>query len=281
LRKGPDVLAYERFGTGEPLVLIHGIGHRRQAWYPVVDRLAQEYDVIIVDLPGHGGSTPLDRSLPAKDAFREAFAELFAELGIERPHAVGNSLGGLIALELGEQDLARSVTALSPAGFWSGTRDFLYIRMLFGAVLASARLMRPIAGRLARSATGRMLLMGWLHTHPTRLAPETILGDLANMLHARPTVHHLLGQAYTFMPGEPRGIPVTIAWAQRDRVLLPYQARRARRMMPHATHLWLEGCGHVPMPDDPQLVAETIIAGARCAVPEDPRVTVTTTGTER
>jgi pimeloyl-ACP methyl ester carboxylesterase len=261
------VLAYERFGSGEPLVLIHGIGHRRQTWYPVVDRLAQEFDVIIPDLPGHGGSPALDASVPAKDGFRTAFEELFTGLGIERPHVAGNSLGGLIALELGEDDLARSVIALSPAGFWAGPRDFGYVRALFGSVLASARLLRPIAGPLARSVTGRMALMGWLYAHPQNVAPEMVLGDLDNMLRARPTVLRLLAQAYAFAPSGASEVPVTIAWAEHDRVLLPYQAGRARRILPHATHLWLDHCGHVPMPDDPELVAATLIAGARTAVP--------------
>jgi pimeloyl-ACP methyl ester carboxylesterase len=269
------VLAYERFGSGEPLVLIHGIGHRRQTWYPVVDALAAEFDVVIADLPGHGGSAPLDTTVPARDAFRAAFEELFVDLGIERPHVVGNSLGGLIALELGNDGLARSVTALSPAGFWSGARDFVYIRALFGSILLSARLVRPLAAPLARSVAGRKALMGWLYAHPENAAPQMVAGDLANMLRARPTVEHLLGQAYPFVPGEP-SVPTTIAWARRDKVLLPYQARRARRILPDATHVWLDDCGHVPMSDHPELVAATIAAGARGAVPLDARATTTT-----
>jgi pimeloyl-ACP methyl ester carboxylesterase len=270
------VLAYERFGSGEPLVLIHGIGHRRQTWYPVVDRLAREFDVIIPDLPGHGGSAALDTSIPAKDAFRASFEGLFAGLGIDRPHVVGNSLGGLIALELGKDDLARSVTALSPAGFWIGPRDFTYVRALFGSILFSARLMRPLAAPLARSVAGRMALMGWLYAHPQNAKPEMVVGDLENMLQARPTVQHLLGQAYPFVPGgSSDSVPTTIAWAEHDKVLLPYQAKRARRILPQAQHLWLDHCGHVPMSDDPKLVAQIIAAGARRAVRLD---AVTTTG---
>ena len=49
-------LVYTRKGSGEPLVLIHGIGHRRQAWDPVFERLAESYDVIAVDLAGFGES---------------------------------------------------------------------------------------------------------------------------------------------------------------------------------------------------------------------------------
>jgi len=53
------MLAFERHGSGDPLVLVHGVTHRRQAWYPVLDELAEQREVILVDLPGHGESPPL------------------------------------------------------------------------------------------------------------------------------------------------------------------------------------------------------------------------------
>jgi pimeloyl-ACP methyl ester carboxylesterase len=259
------VLAYERSGSGEPLVLIHGIGHRRQAWRPVLDRLAESYDVIAVDLPGHGESADgLDPSLAPKDALRTALEETFAHLEVDRPHIVGNSLGGLIALEAAQAGLARSVTALSPAGFWTGPRDFLYVRGLFSTVLAIARLTRPVAGPLLSTRLGRTALFGWLHTRPWPVDPDLARGDFANMLRARPTIGTLIAAAYPYEVAEGAiEVPTTIAWSQRDLVLLPYQARRAARLLPQARHVRLAGVGHVPMPDDPALVVATIRAGAR------------------
>lgn len=52
-------LACERYGSGQPLILLHGLGHRRQAWYPIVELLAPHREVILADLPGHGESPPL------------------------------------------------------------------------------------------------------------------------------------------------------------------------------------------------------------------------------
>jgi pimeloyl-ACP methyl ester carboxylesterase len=52
---------------------------------------------------------------------------------------------------------------------------------------------------------------------------------------------------------------VTVAWGTRDRILLPRQADRARRALPRATHVALDGCGHVPMNDAPDLVAGVIL----------------------
>jgi pimeloyl-ACP methyl ester carboxylesterase len=261
------VLAYERVGSGEPLVLIHGIGHRRQAWYPVLDRLAASYDVIAVDLPGHGESTDLlDPSLPVKEAMSAALEATFVELGVDRPHVVGNSLGGLIALEAAQDGLARSVTALSPAGFWGGPRDFLYVRALFGGILAAARAAQPVAGPLLRTRAGRAAMFGWLHSHPGAIDPTLARGDFANLLSARPTVTRLLAAAYPFAVSEEAvEVPTTIAWSERDHVLLPYQARRAQELLPSAEHVMLPGVGHVPMPDDPELVVATIRAGTGLA----------------
>jgi pimeloyl-ACP methyl ester carboxylesterase len=60
-------------------------------------------------------------------------------------------------------------------------------------------------------------------------------------------------------PGTPVDCPVTIAWGTHDRLMLPRQADRARRMLPTATHVWLHGCGHVPTWDDPEAVAKLLL----------------------
>ena len=95
-------IAYARSGSGDPLVLIHGLGGSRRIWEPVVDRLAAERDVIAVDLPGFGESAELapDDGPPTPASLAATVADLCAELGIERPHVAGNSLGGWVALEL-------------------------------------------------------------------------------------------------------------------------------------------------------------------------------------
>jgi pimeloyl-ACP methyl ester carboxylesterase len=53
-------LAIERFGSGEPLVLIHGMGSAATAWKPIIPKLSDKFEVRPVDLPGHG-QTPLDK----------------------------------------------------------------------------------------------------------------------------------------------------------------------------------------------------------------------------
>lgn len=116
-------LNHHRSGHGDPLLLIHGIGSRWQMWEPVIGTLAAQHEVIAIDLPGFGDSPmPAPGTAPGLDSLTslvQAFAE---QIGVGRPHVAGNSLGGLIALELAKRGQARSATALSPPDSPAGPR---------------------------------------------------------------------------------------------------------------------------------------------------------------
>src|SRR5215469_5580035 len=141
-------LCYRRTGSGPPLALIHGIGSRWQVWEPVLDRLADERDVVAFDLPGFGASPMPPPGTPAGTAsLTRLVREFLDELGLERPHVGGNSLGGLIALELAKQGRAASVTALSPAGFHN-SREAVFERTSLQLTVRVARLLAPRADRL-------------------------------------------------------------------------------------------------------------------------------------
>lgn len=253
------MLSYERHGAGPTIVLIHGIGHRRQAWRDVIGLLSPDFDVIALDLPGHGESPDIDLDgRSAKEAVRAELETLLEHLNVSEPIMVGNSLGGMIALEAGADRIASSVVGLSPAGFWRNRYELAYIRSLFRTMIAAGKVLRPIASRLLETRIGRVIAFSWLAAHPTRVRPEDGVGDLDGLIRALPTLSGLFKQAYPFDGEIDLSIPVTIAWSAQDRVLFPGQRRRAQRMVPHANVFQLKGCGHVPMIDDPALVAQTI-----------------------
>ncbi|MFF4582311.1 alpha/beta fold hydrolase [Streptomyces sp. NPDC001373] len=259
-------VAYERKGAGEPLLLLHGIGHHLQAWHPVSDVLAAEYDVIAVDLPGFGASEPLPPGVPYDLAtVATALGALCAALGVERPHLAGNSLGGLLALEMGRLGTARSVTALSPAGFWSeAERVYVFTALL--ALRAGARaLPRQALERLARTTAGRAALTGAIYARPGRRAPEAVVAETLALRGATGFRGTLAAGGSVRFDHDLPGLPVTIAWGSRDRLLPPRQGVRAKRTVPGARLVRLRGCGHVPMNDDPALVARVVRETARAA----------------
>jgi pimeloyl-ACP methyl ester carboxylesterase len=251
---------YHREGKGQPLVLLHGIGHHWQGWRPVIDRLAAEFDVIACDSPGFGRSAPLPAGVePTIPAYVDAFEWFLAEIGLERPHVAGSSMGGAIALELARRRAIASASAFSPAGFWTPTeRRFCQISL--GALANTPAPVRPLIAALARTRPGRVALFSQIVGDPSRVPAEEAVATLTDAW-AAPAMRPALDafSHYRFTAGEElRGTPVTIAWGRRD-YLLPYrlQAPRARTMLPWATHVTL-GAGHVPFFDDPAAVAEVI-----------------------
>ncbi|MER6013242.1 alpha/beta fold hydrolase [Streptomyces bluensis] len=267
---GPVTVAYEQQGTGEPLVLLHGVGHHRQAWDAIVPLLAGQRKTIAMDLPGFGESPDLDptvsRDLPTAVAWLGA---VFAELGMERPHVVGHSLGGLIALHLGQAGLARSVTALAPAGFWTDAERRHTYSML-AAARQSVRLLPDTAMvRLAHTAAARAALAGTLYGRPDRCPPETLVSDLRALRDATAFNATLrAGRAPGLFTGDIPDVPVTIVWGACDRILPPRQAARVLAMIPRARLVELPDCGHIPMNDAPDLVARIILEATPSASEE-------------
>ncbi len=259
-------LAYERAGTGPGLILLHGLGHRRQGWDAVRDRLTPHRDVITIDLPGHGQSPPLraGEQHPV-EAIAAQIGALLSELGLSRPHLAGNSLGGTIALALAVQGRAASVTALSPAGFPGHDYEFHYDRVLFTLTRVLARGIRPLVPALSASAAGRALLYGAMVTRPGLITPEQARGDVDAFAAAGEAMRAVFAGPMRFTATVPDDVPVTIAWGTSDRVLPVSNVRVARRAIPRARFVPLPGCGHVPMTDDPDLVARILLAGSGTA----------------
>ncbi len=250
-------LAYDRRGSGEPVVLIHGIGHRRQAWEPVLDRLAETYDVITVDLAGFGESPRYARGVPySMENACTDLAENFAAWGIERPHVVGNSLGGAIALELAARGLASSATALSPAGFFNRL-GLLRALGVLGALRIASQVPDAVLRFIARSERGRVLLGRVLYSHPERQTFEQAYGDARALKWCRGFEGVArAGLRYSF--DQPVDVPATVAWGTRDLILPPSQAEIARTRLPDAVHVSLPGAGHVPMIDVPEQIVEIV-----------------------
>ncbi|HEY7342888.1 MAG TPA: alpha/beta fold hydrolase [Ktedonobacterales bacterium] len=256
------VIHYERSGQGEPLLLLHGIGSGLRIWDPVLPMLTSHYDVIAVDLPGHGDSPILDDGTPPDAVgFAGALARFMDELGIETAHLVGNSLGGWTALELAKMGRARSVICLSPAGLWRNKTP-VYDIVLFRVSRWLARMLLPVAPTVLGSPIGRTLVLAHLFGRPWSLPSNAALEAVRTFARTpgfEPTFRATTRER--FAGGRQIDAPVTVAWGVRDRVLLPGLARFHDELPPQTRWLTLPGCGHVPTYDDPGLVAGVILNG--------------------
>jgi pimeloyl-ACP methyl ester carboxylesterase len=249
-------------GSGEPLLLIHGLGSHYKVWEPVMDRLAVEREVVGIDLPGFGDSPPLaDDGTPSAHELTDAVEAFLDDLGWDRPHIAGNSLGGWIALELAKRKRASSVAAIGPAGF-GNKRERAFTVESLRAAHRMTQLTYGIAPRLMSSPAGRKLFLSQNFVRAERMTPEAAVATLRNFADSPggPGALEALRQGH-FSGGQQIDVPVTMIWGEYER-LLPRRQRQAARSLkavPGARLVWLRGCGHAPMWDDPPQVAQAVL----------------------
>jgi pimeloyl-ACP methyl ester carboxylesterase len=263
-------LAYTRTGTrGRPvLVLLHALGSTRHVWDPVVRLLTDRYDVIAVDLPGFGESPGLpDDVEPHPAAIAAAVDRFLDDLGVAEPHLVGNSLGGWIALELAEVRPTTSVTLLSPAGLWRRNTP-AYCRISLRMTRWLARHAERLLCWLVTFRVGRFLVLAQTHGRPLQATPEQAQASIRALGRAsgfdaalRATLHR------RYVAHAPITSPVTLAFGGRDVLLLRRQSRHLDELPGGTLMRQLPRCGHLPITDDPPLVAALIASRPVPAAP--------------
>ncbi|HTR73949.1 MAG TPA: alpha/beta hydrolase [Solirubrobacterales bacterium] len=249
-----------RQGSGEPLVLLHGITFTERAWRDVVPYLTEHHEVIVPTALGHNGGPPPGRTpVTMVDVIADAERTL-DELGLERAHLAGNSMGGWTALELARRGRALSVCDFSPAGMWeSGGEDMNRVYGILRDSIRDVRRSRRLLPLLTRSRRFRRYASRYTSADGAHVPAAELLAEADDLIACEVIPDPATPEALP--PLDPLPCPVTIAWGSLDR-LFPIDRYRlnTERLVPGARFVVLDGVGHVPMLDDPELVARTILA---------------------
>ena len=220
--------------------------------------LERRFDVLAVDLPGHGHSEPVPAGVEStSEALADAVEREMLGAGFDSAHLAGNSLGGWISLELARRGRARTVTAISPAGLQHAREKEWGAGILRGMRWATENAPAPEA--LLRNPVTRSLLAGPATARPWRKDPDELIEEM-ELYASCPGLHATL--QHTFH-AQPRGLttldtPVLLLWGKQDVILLPRQGRRFERLIPGSELRYISGAGHVPMSDVPDVLAEAI-----------------------
>ena len=259
-------LAVRRAGSGQTVVLIHGMAGSLTTWDPVFAELARACDVVAVDLPGHGMSSRLrgDYSLGSLAA---SVRDVLDSLGVERATIVGHSLGGGIAMQFMYQFPERCERLILVSSGGLGREVTIMLRALAvpgaGVALAGvARLQRQrrvaAAGRLVRPLAGRVWndLPYMLRQLATLDDPETRRSFLATIR----AVIEVGGQGINAIDRLhlAAGLPTMIVWGEDDRMIPSGHGSAAAELVPDCRLELIPGAGHYPHEDDPDLFARVV-----------------------
>ncbi|MFU8854724.1 alpha/beta fold hydrolase [Micromonospora sp. SL1-18] len=239
-------------GAGPPVVLLHGIGRTLEDFAAQHELLARDHRVISLDLPGHGGSAPLDtpHTLPA---LASAVAGFLDAAGVADPvRLVGNSLGGAVAMRLTADQPARaaSLVLVNSAGF--GREVTVALRLLA---------LRPLGRLLLRPhpAVARRTERAIFHD-PAYVTEERIATALAvaRQPHAAQVMLELIRSLGTWRGVRPRwreelltmvaalDLPMLVVWGDRDLILPAHHLAVARARLPKARCHLFRDTGHMP-----------------------------------
>jgi pimeloyl-ACP methyl ester carboxylesterase len=242
-------------GTGEPLVMLHGLGATKISFLPTVAALADRYRTIAVDLPGFGDSgKPLGAPYDAP-FFADSILSLLDALGLERVHLLGHSMGGRAALEVAFQhpDRVAGLVLVTPSLAWLRSRPWArYLRMLrpeLGALQPTPRAVaEAFLERILPAADApwvQAALDEFLRSYLTRR------GRVAFYAAARQIYLEEPEGANGFWPRlRGLGSESLFVWGRRDQLVPLGFARHVRRHVPRARHMEL-ACGHVPQVERP------------------------------
>jgi pimeloyl-ACP methyl ester carboxylesterase len=239
--------------------MVHGLGGSARSWDLITPALSRSRQLVIIDLPGHGRSPPV-QGRQTIAAFADALCTFIAQEGLGGADMVGSSVGARLVLELSRRGVGRHCVALDPGGFWRGW-ETRFFQTTIGASIRLVRALQLIMPWLAGNPVTRTLLLAQLSARPWRLPADAVLTEMRSFASTavfdamvRELADGPLQEGATSPPGR-----ITIGWGCNDHLLLPRQADRALAAFPTARLHWFPDCGHFPQWDQPDETVRLIL----------------------
>jgi pimeloyl-ACP methyl ester carboxylesterase len=257
-------LRYRKTGSGDPVLLLHGIGQSLEDWNEQHERLSARHTVISVDLPGFAysdrlsGTATLARLANILPAFLDA-------LGVHGPLPVaGNSLGGAVAMKLAADhpDRVSALVLANSAGF--GKEVALVLRLLAVGPLA-ALLLRPDEQASRRTVQSlfydRTLVTGERIGHAYALSQrETHRKTLLDVAHDLGTISGVRAEWRRDLIEAlaQSAVPTLVLWGSHDHILPVSHLEAAAAALPHAESYTFSKTGHMPQIERPDEFAALV-----------------------
>ncbi len=225
---------YVEEGSGEPLVLLHGLFGALSNFKDLIDHFRQTHQVIIPMLPLY----ELDLLHTTVSGLARHVDKFIEAKGLNHVHLLGNSLGGHVGLvyTLKHQDRVKSIILTGSSGLFENGMgetypkrgDYEYIRKkteltFYDPKVASKELVDEVYSIV-----------------------NNRLKALKIIALARSAIKHNLGDELKDIR-----VPVCLIWGRNDTITPPMVAEEFQALLPHAELHWIDKCGHAPMMEVP------------------------------
>ncbi|UKJ08861.1 alpha/beta fold hydrolase [Solitalea lacus] len=230
-----DGYRYIDEGTGEVLVLLHGLMGALSNWEPVVNRFSGNYRVIIPVLPLY--EMPLlTTGVKTLSKFLHKFVE---HLKLNRFTLMGNSLGGHVALiyALNHPEHIKSLVLTGSSGLYENA---------MGASFPRRESYDYIKEKVAYTF------------YDPAMATKELVDEVFATVNDRNRVIRILAMAKSAIRHNMEkdldkiSVPVSLIWGKNDKITPPDVAEEFHRLLPDSELNWIDKCGHAPMMEQPE-----------------------------
>ena len=245
----------------EVIVMVHGYGSSKDSWNLLSAELIEQYHLIQVDLPGHGGTKAPDEFDFDLEDQAAALKQFIEALGLSRVHLIGNSMGGAVGLLCAWQypERFKSLILISSAGAYSidsspfeeklsqGENplivkdDASFNRMMEWVMYDPPYIPWPYRPAIVRGARSRLEINQKIFDE--MLATRERLAQ-------DPGLEFVLSQV---------AVPTLLLWGKEDKILDVSSVDVFRQFMPYTEYRIFEEVGHAPMAEVPKLTAEEVV----------------------
>jgi len=249
---------------GRTLLLVHGFAASVHAWRPWIDRLAKDYRIVAIDLPGHGLTQTPSGYRATLEGNAQLVEDLAAHLGINHFVLAGNSMGGAVSLAYAMEHAARlqGLVLVSPAG-WPGEG---------GGAPGGFSLLNNEAGRfLLKMVDPRIVVGGGLKSAyvDEALVTDAVVDRYAELAMGEGHRDVLLTQrSQPERPWTPASFaairtPTLVMVGEKDALIPPASGRALARAIPDAYLVTYPEGGHLPMEQLPDQTVQHLLAFIR------------------
>lgn len=255
-------------GNGPALLLLHGTGAATHSWRDVMPKLAANYTVVALDLPGHAFTQPPSKSSLSLPGMAAAVASLLRTLNVNPVRAVGHSAGAAVLVRMAVERLFAPEDIVSFNGaFFPVTGVAGQFFSPLAKAFANATVVQKVFARMAdRKAVERLLRDTGSNIDAEGITLYQRL--FSNEGHIAGTLGMMAAWDLHWVPQDLKNLPVpmTLVFASGDRTIPPARAAEAAKLVPRSSLVEIKGLGHLAHEEDPTGAAAIIADPASFAL---------------